>query len=127
MIHGKKKSHKGALYLKKAHFCPKCKAQLEIINVKKTVNSNSPESKQYDFSIEHGTGLVGNIEFSWNELKCPHCDLQLTIEEMQKIELDNMDSDQLKKHERKEKLKVALFNLSLIIFVLILLFFMFNK
>lgn len=127
MIHGRKKSLKGSLYLKAPHFCPKCKTQMKPITVKQIVNSNSPEAKQYDFSINHETHLVGNIEFSRDELKCPCCDYQLSIDEMQKFELDNMDVDQYKKHEKKEKLKVALFKVGLVIFVLLLLIAIFYK
>ena len=46
---------------------------------------------------------------------------------MQKFELDNMDVDQYKKHEKKEKLKVALFKVGLVIFVLLLLIAIFYK
>ena len=127
MIHGKKKSLNGSLYLKTPHFCPKCKTQMQSITVKKAVDSHSAEAKQYDFSIKRGTHMVGNIEFSWNELKCPYCDYQLSIDEMQKFELESMDADQLKKHERKEKIKVALFKVGFIIFALLLLIAFINK
>ena len=105
----------------------KKKGKGKAITVKKAVDSHSAEAKQYDFSIKRGTHMVGNIEFSWNELKCPCCDYQLSIDEMQKFELDNMDADQLKKHERKEKIKVALFKVGFIIFALILLIALINK
>ena len=127
MIHGRQKSLNGSLYLKSPHFCPKCKTQMQPITVKKIVNSNSSEAKRYDFSLNYDTHFVGNIEFSWNELKCPCCDCQLSIDEMQKIELNNMDTDQLKKHEKKEKLKVALFKVAMVIFVLLFLFAVFHK
>ena len=40
----------------KKHFCPKCGKKLELRYVSKIVNSNSPEAKDYDFS-------VGDVEF----------------------------------------------------------------
>lgn len=127
MIHGKKKSLNGTFYLKKPHFCPECKTKMETITVKKTVNSKSPEAEKYDFSINRGTGLVGNVEFSWQELKCPCCDCQMTIEEMKKFELDDMSGEQLKKYEKKEKIKVALFKIGVSAFILILIICLFAK
>ena len=127
MIHGKKKVFKGTLYFKKAHFCPKCQTQMETINLKEIVNSKSPTKKQHNFRLTYGTHLVGNVEFSWKELKCPNCGYQLTMEEMQMIESKDTPCEQSQKQERKEKLKVSLFTLGLIAFALILVMILINK
>ncbi len=111
MIHGKKMTYKAASYLKKPHFCPDCKTQMEVITVSKVVNSRSPEAKQHDFSIMHGTNMVGNIEFSWQELKCPACERQVTIEDMQRIEYDSLDDEQKIAHDKKEARKVFWFKM----------------
>ena len=126
-IHGKKKILNGTFYLKKPHFCPKCSTQMEPITIRKVVHSSSPEAKQYDFRIKRDTHLVGNIEFSWKELKCPCCDCQMTIEEMKEVELSKLDSDQQQKREKKEKLKVILFKVGMILFAVLLLFIIFHK
>ena len=127
MIHGKVSSLTGTLYLKKEHKCPKCKTTMEAITVKKVVNSNSPEAKQYDFRLRRGVYLKGNIEFSWKELKCPACGAQFTMEQMQKIEFESLDPEQKIKQEKKEKLKVALFGLAMIAFAVIVIVCAFNK
>lgn len=127
MIHGKVSSLTGTLYLKKEHKCPKCKTTMEAITVKKVVNSNSPEAKQYDFRLRRGVYLKGNIEFSWKELKCPACGAQFTMEQMQKIEFESLDPEQKIKQEKKEKLKVALFGLAMIAFVVIVIVCAFSK
>ena len=123
MIHGKKKIVEGVFYLKKPHYCPDCKTQLEPITIKKVVNSKSPEAKQYDFSTSFRSGvfMVGNIEFSWKELKCPSCSRQITIDDMRKFELKNMDDYQLRKWKRKEKLTDALLILGVISIIIIVL------
>ena len=127
MIHGKVSSLTGTLYFKKEHKCPKCKTTMEAIAVKKVVNSNSPEAKQYDFRLRRGVYLKGNIEFSWKELKCPACGAQFTMEQMQKIEFESLDPEQKIKQEKKEKLKVALFGLAMIAFVVIVIVCAFSK
>lgn len=35
----------------KKHFCPKCGEKLELRYISKIVNSDSPEAKDYDFSV----------------------------------------------------------------------------
>ena len=127
MIHGKVSSLTGTLYFKKEHKCPKCKTTMEAITVKKVVNSNSPEAKQYDFRLRRGVYLKGNIEFSWKELKCPACGAQFTMEQMQKIEFESLDPEQKIKQEKKEKLKVALFGLAMIAFAVIVIVCAFSK
>ena len=127
MIHGKKKTFKGTFYFKKPHFCPKCQTQMETITLKETVNSKSPTNKQHSFRLNYGTHLEGNVEFSWKELKCPNCDYQLTMEEMQMIESKDLPRKQSQKQERKEKLKVTVFTLGLITFALILVMILINK
>ncbi len=127
MIHGKKKSFKGSLYFKKAHYCPKCQTQMETITLKEIVNSKSQTNKQHSFRLKYGTHLEGNVEFSWKELKCPNCGNQLTMEEMQTIESNNLTPEQSKKQEKKEKLKVAAFVFGLIIFALIMVIILINK
>lgn len=121
MIHGKKKSFKGSLFFKKPHYCPKCQVQMETITLKEIVNSKSPTNKQHDFRLTYGRSLIGNIEFSWKELKCPSCGQQLTMEEMQEIESKTLPYEQSIKQEKKEKLKVVAFTVGLIAFALILI------
>lgn len=127
MIHGKKISFKGSLYFKKAHYCPKCQTQMQVIVLKKVVNSRSQEAKQHSFQLSDETYLAGNVEFSWKELKCPNCCHQLTMEQMQIIESEALDHKQSAKQEKKEKLKVVIFTFGLIIFALILIFISLNK
>lgn len=127
MIHGKKKSFKGSLYFKKAHYCPKCQTQMQTIVLKKIIDSKAREDKQHSFRLTDETYLAGNVEFSWKELKCPNCCYQLTVEEMQRIESEALDYEQLLKQEKKEKIKVAIFTFGVIIFALILIIILFNK
>lgn len=123
MIHGKKISFNGSMYLKKPHLCPKCGAQLEPIVVKKVVNSECLKDKQYDFRLRGHRGLdridlKGNVEFSWKMLKCPLCNHQLTIDEMQQIEYEKFNN---KHSDRVEKIKVVIFMIALIIIAILLI------
>ena len=127
MIHGKISSFKGSLYFKNPHNCPKCNTPMEVITLKKVLNSDSPEAKQHSFRLTYGTHLEGNIEFSWKELKCPICKLQLTMDEMQKIEFEALDNKQQLSQEKHEKMKVALFTTGMIVFALILIICLFKK
>lgn len=127
MIHGKINSFKGNLYFKKPHNCPKCNIPMEIITIKKVLNPDSPEAKQHSFRLTYGTHLEGNIEFSWKELKCPTCKLQLTMDEMQKMEFEALDNKQQLSQEKREKMKVTLFAMGMIVFALILIICLFSK
>jgi hypothetical protein len=116
MIHGKKVSLKGFFYLKKKHFCPKCKKQLEPITISKVNNSKSTQ-------ISHGIYAVGNIKFSWKELRCSSCDCQITIEEMQRIELENEEREHPRWSRCKQTCKMVLFKLFLAVCTVLFFYF----
>ncbi|MBQ8767824.1 MAG: hypothetical protein IJZ16_13590 [Clostridia bacterium] len=71
-------------YFKK-HYCPKCGAKLKVQKVSKIVNSNSPEAKEYDFSLGD-TFLMGDVEFFYNVFSCSTCSTQYSVKEMKKLE-----------------------------------------
>ena len=85
MPHGFKRIYNDVFYLKKPHFCPVCGKKLEKVSVSKVVNSKSPEAKDFDFSVGD-THLIGDIQFTWDELECPSCKKHMTINEMKTIE-----------------------------------------
>ena len=119
MIHGKKKSLKGILYLKKAHLCPRCNTRMRPISVKKVVNSRSKEAKKYNFHLSYGHYMKGNIEFTWKELKCPSCGYQLNIERMQRFEEKNEDYKASVKRDKRERFKILIFKIACFIFVVL--------
>ena len=87
MPHGYKREYNDILYFKKDHFCPDCKTKLEKVPVSKVVNSRSPESKDFDFSMAGSHSfLIGDVQFTWDELECPNCHRHLTVNEMKEIE-----------------------------------------
>ena len=120
MIHGKVRLYHGARYMKKPHFCPNCKTRLEVITVSK-VAKNTEEARKYSRSRNRSVHFAGNVEYSWHELKCPSCSRRLTMEEIQKIEYEQMDSDARKVYERKERLKVVVFKVALFLFAALLI------
>ncbi len=69
----------------KKHFCTECKTKLSCIKVSKIVNSNSPEAKNYDFTMGDSF-MVGDVEFIWKEFYCPQCNKQFSISEIKHIE-----------------------------------------
>lgn len=79
----------------KKHYCSKCGAKLDLIKRVKIVNSESPESKNFNFCI--GDGFVkGDVKFIWKEFQCPNCRTEYTINELRRIEKQ-------KKIEKKAK------------------------
>ncbi len=125
MVHGKKVSFNGSWYLKKPHFCPKCGNELESITVKKVVNSELLEAKEYDFRLRGHRGLdridlKGKIEFTWKELKCPSCNHKLTIDEMRQIEYENSDTERT---DKINKIKVIIFKIVVIVIAVLLISF----
>ncbi len=79
-------------YLKKKHFCADCGTILDVIKVSRIVDSTSPEAEKFDFSLSTGGYAVGKIKFIWNELTCPQCGRQYTVEEIRHIETERKAS-----------------------------------
>lgn len=71
-------------YLKK-HYCPVCGTKLSRKKVSKIVNSNSPEAKNYDFTLGNSF-MTGDVEFIWKVLYCPSCGKEISASEMRKYE-----------------------------------------
>ena len=59
--------------------------KLELRYISKIVNSNSPEAKDYDFSVGD-TFFVGDIEFRTRYFHCANCQLDISFREMKKYE-----------------------------------------
>lgn len=53
----------------------------------KIVNSDSPEAKDYDFSVGD-TFFVGDVEFRTRYFHCPKCLLDISFQEMKRFEKD---------------------------------------
>lgn len=69
------------------HICPKCGAKLRTAYDSTIVNSNSPEAKEYDFSIAAGDSyLTGDVEFRTGYFKCQKCEFTISFDEMKKYE-----------------------------------------
>ena len=71
---------------KKKHYCKYCNGELIAKRIKKTVNSNSPEAKDFDFSASGDGFLFGDVVFSFNVFYCQACDIELSIKEVSKYE-----------------------------------------
>lgn len=71
----------------KRHYCPECGTRLKTAYDSVIVNSNSPEAKDYDFSIAAGDSyLTGDVEFRTSYFKCPKCEFVISFDEMKKLE-----------------------------------------
>lgn len=69
----------------KKHHCPVCGRLLNKTKVSKTVNSNSLESRKFDFHTLDNY-MIGNVKFIYTEFQCVTCKRNYTIEEMKIIE-----------------------------------------
>ena len=86
LIVGRKYFNNDVIYtIFKKHYCPECGTKLTRIKNSKTVNSKSPEAKNYDFSLGDSF-MVGDVEFIWKEFYCPICKKRIPIDEMRRIE-----------------------------------------
>lgn len=71
----------------KKHTCPKCGAKLKTDYDSVVVNSDSPEAKDYDFSVAAGDSyLTGDVEFRKSYFRCPKCEFTISFDEMKKHE-----------------------------------------
>ncbi len=83
---GKKYVNNAIIYtIFKKHYCPACGTKLGRVKTSKTVNSNSPEAKNYDFTLGDSF-MAGDVEFVWKEFYCPTCKNRISIDEMRRIE-----------------------------------------
>ena len=83
---GKKYVNNAIIYtIFKKHYCPACGTKLSRVKTSKTVNSNSPEAKDYDFTLGDSF-MAGDVEFVWKEFYCPTCKNRISIDEMRRIE-----------------------------------------
>lgn len=69
----------------KKHFCPECGSRLVIRHMSEIVNSESPEARDYDFSVGD-TNLVGDVEFRKKYFYCSQCELEISFRKMKLIE-----------------------------------------
>lgn len=61
--------------------------KLELRYMSKIVNSDSPEAKDYDFSVGD-TFFVGDVEFRTRYFYCLKCQLDISFQEMKRLEKD---------------------------------------
>ncbi len=90
MIQGKKHINEDVVYtLFKKHYCPCCKEKLKTTTIKKIINYNAPEAKDYDFWVGP-TGnrhlVTGDMEFYIKGFKCNVCNKCFFIDEVKKSE-----------------------------------------
>ena len=86
MVIGTKYINNAIFYtLFKKHYCPNCNKRLRLVKKSKIVNSNSPEAKDYDFSVGD-TFFVGDVEFRTRYFHCANCQLDISFREMKKYE-----------------------------------------
>ena len=84
----------------KKHYCEICNGELEVRRIKKTVNSNSPEAIEFDFSNSGGDGfLIGDVRFSFEVFFCPKCDKSFSIRQTKKRE---RESRMTRKNEKRK-------------------------
>ena len=86
MVVGKKYVNNAIFYtIFKKHYCPACGIKLTRVKTSKTVNSKSPEAKNYVFTLGDSF-MVGNVEFY-----CPTCKKRIPIDEMRRIEKEQRE------------------------------------
>jgi hypothetical protein len=70
---------------KKLHKCPKCHNKIIPKKIKKIINSNSIDAKNYDFSCGDSF-ITGNVEFTLFIFYCENCNKEYEVKEIKKYE-----------------------------------------
>ena len=92
----------GLFFMNKDHLCPECGELLEVATLEKVVNSNSPEAKDYDFSMTGTRGsFVGDVCFHIRCFYCEHCRKTFRVKEIASLE------KAARKAEREERRRQA--------------------
>ena len=77
----------GLIYMHRQHFCPDCGQLLELGCIEKVVNSNSPEAKDYDFSMPGCRGsYVGDVLFRIGCFYCTNCEKPFRAKQIKAFE-----------------------------------------
>lgn len=91
MIVGRKYENNDIIYtVFKKHNCPECGSKLSRKKASKIVNSQSPESKDYDLSLGDSF-MSGDLEFIWKEFYCPVCKKRIPIDEIRRMEKEQKE------------------------------------
>ena len=77
------------------HFCFSCAHKLDVKKVKKKINEDSSEAKDYHL-YTGGSYLFGSAEFYCYMFYCINCDIYYSIDEVKQRE---------KKHEKERRKK----------------------
>ena len=86
MVVGKKYMSNAIFYtMFRKHYCPVCGTKLSHKKVSKIVNSNSPEAKNYDFSLGDSF-MTGDVKFIGKVFYCPSCGKEISVSEMRNYE-----------------------------------------
>lgn len=92
----------------KKHYCPDCNQKLKTVKVSKTLDYNSPEAKDYDFTFgEFNQFTAKRMKFVWKEFECPKCQRHFTVKELKRIEgiaVDEPNPETVKRRSRRNKI-----------------------
>jgi hypothetical protein len=83
------------MFIKK-QYCPEWSHRLTTQKIVKTVNSESDEVKNFDFTTNDGGRLFGDVKFTWYVYHCVNCGIHITNKDMRKYERE-------KKRERGKR------------------------
>ncbi|MBQ2827899.1 MAG: hypothetical protein IJF20_01520 [Clostridia bacterium] len=70
-------------YMIKKHYCPVCGDKLLRKKVSEIVNSELPESKNYNFEVADSI-VKGDMKFTHIEFYCNQCNKYYTVKEAKK-------------------------------------------
>ena len=74
------------MILLKKHYCADCNTKLKRKRHETVVNSNSPEARDYDFSIGD-MFILGDMTFIRYTLECPNCKREYQLDEIRRLKI----------------------------------------
>ena len=107
----------------KKHYCPKCSDELSVKKIKRTVNSESEEAKDYGFTTDAGEyigRIVGDVEFIWHVYHCANCGIEITNREMREHGREKIGKKRKSKGKGKVggRIGIVLFSIFVLLWVL---------
>jgi len=107
----------------KKHYCPKCSDKLSVKKIKRTVNSESEEAKDYGFTTDAGEyigRIVGDVEFIWHVYHCANCGIEITNREMREHGREKKGKKRKSKGKGKVRgrMGIVLFSIFVLLWVL---------
>jgi ferritin-like metal-binding protein YciE len=108
----------------KKHYCHVCNTRLQVNRASTVVNSESDESKDFDFSFGGGYAkMIGDVRFSKDVFFCETCNKDISIKEHRAYEMEKKGIRQIPKSKIRKTIESLIFPIGFVLLTIIWMYF----